>query len=169
MYANWIKDNKVGKDKETTEVNQVIDVISRIRAFKNELSVSPGSFIDISVQSVSKKKQNLFLNNEIMLKKLGRINSIFTKDSTNESATLVISGEIFKIYFDKGIDLNLIKDNLSQKHNKLSKELESISKKLDNKNFIERAPKHIVEQEKNTYNELKSDIDKINLTIKSLK
>ena len=39
---------------------------------------------------------------------------------------------------------------------------------LDNKNFIERAPKHIVEQEKNTYNELKIDIDKINLTIKSL-
>ncbi len=169
MYANWIKDNKVGKDKETTDVNQVIGVISRIRAFKNELSVSPGSFIDISIQSVSKNKQNLFLNNEIMLKKLGRINSIFTKDSTNESATLVISGEIFKIYFDKGVDLNLIKDNLSQKHNKLSKELESISKKLDNKNFVERAPKHIVEQDKNTYNELKSDIDKINLTIKSLK
>ena len=53
--------------------------------------------------------------------------------------------------------------------NKLSKEIESISKKLDNKNFVDRAPKHIVEQEKNTYNELKSDIDKINLTIKSLK
>jgi len=168
-YANWIKDNKVQKDKEITDVNQVIDVISRIRSFKNELGVSPGSFIDISVQNVSKNKQNFFLNNEIMLKKLGRINSIFTKDSANESATLVISGEIFKIYFDKSIDLNLIKDNLSKKHNKLSEELEGISKKLDNKSFVERAPKHIVEQEKNTYNELKSDIDKINLTIKSLK
>jgi len=169
MYVNWIKDNKARKDKEITDVNQVIDLISRIRSFKNELSVSPGSFIDISVQSVSKNKQNLFLNNEIMLKKLGRINSIFTKDSTNESATLVISGEIFKIYFDKTVDLDLIKDNLSKKHSKLSKELESISKKLDNKSFVERAPKHIVEQEKNTYNELKSDIDKINLTIKSFK
>ncbi len=169
MYVNWIKDNKAQKDKEITDVNQVIDLISRIRSFKNELSVSPGSFIDISVQSVSKNKQNLLLNNEIMLKKLGRINSIFTKDSTNESATLVISGEIFKIYFDKSVDLDLIKDNLSKKHSKLSEELESISKKLDNKSFVERAPKHIVEQEKNTYNELKSDIDKINLTIKSFK
>jgi len=169
MYVNWIKDNKTQKDKEITDVNQVIDLISRIRSFKNELSVSPGSFIDISVQSVSKNKQNLFLNNEIMLKKLGRINSIFTKDSANESATLIISGEIFKIYFDKSVDLDLIKDNLSKKHSKLSKELESISKKLDNKSFVERAPKHIVEQEKNTYNELKSDIDKINLTIKSFK
>ena len=104
-----------------------------------------------------------------MLQKLGRINSIFTQDSINESATLVISGEIFKIYFDKSVDLNIIKDNLTKKYNKLSKEIESISKKLDNRSFVERAPKHIVEQEKNTYNELKSDIDKIKLTIKSLK
>ena len=131
--------------------------------------MSPGSFIDISLQNVSKKKQKLFLNNEIMLKKLGRINSIFIKDSKNESTTLVISGEVFKIYFDKNVDLNLIKDNLIKKQGKLTKELESISVKLDNKNFIERAPKHIVEQEKNTYNELINDIDKINSTIKSFK
>ena len=113
--------------------------------------------------------QTLFLNNQIILKKLGRINSIFTKDSSNESATLVISGEVFKVYFDKNVDLNLIKDNLIRKQDKLSKELEDISKKLDNKSFVESAPKHIVEQEKSTYNELKNDIDKINLTIKSLK
>ena len=40
--------------------------------------------------------------------------------------------------------------------------------KLTNKSFVDKAPNHIVEQEKNNYNELKSDIDKINLTIKSL-
>ena len=169
MYTSWIKDRKAQKDKETTNVNQLIDVISEIRSFKNELNVSPGSFIDISIKNVSKNKKNLFLKNEVVLKKLGRINSIFTEDSSNESANLVISGEIFKIYFDKSVDLNIIKDNLTKKYNKLSKELESISKKLDNKSFAERAPKHIVEQEKNTYNELKSNIDKINLTIKSLK
>ena len=66
------------------------------------------------------------------------------------------------------MDLNLIKDNLTKKKSKFSKQLEIISKKLDNKSFVERAPKHIVEQEKNTYNELKKDINKINLTIKSL-
>ena len=169
MYTPWIKDIKVTKDKEITNVNSLIDVISKIRSFKNELNVSPGSYIDISIKNVDKKRQNLFLKNEIVLKKLGRINSILTEDSTNESASLVISGEIFKIYFDKSIDLNTIRDNLNQKYNKLSKQLESINKKLDNKSFVERAPKHIVEQEKSTYNELKSDIDKINLTIKSLK
>ena len=82
---------------------------------------------------------------------------------------MVIYGDILKIFFDKNVDLNLIKDNLIKKQDKILKELQSISKKLDNKNFMEKAPKHIVEQDKSTYNELKNDFDKINLTIKSLK
>ena len=169
MHTPWIKDEKVQNDKEISNVNQLIDVISKIRSFKNELNVSPGSFIDISIKNVSREKQKLFLKNKVVFKKLGRINSILTEDSANESAILVVSGEIFKIYFDKTIDLNIIKDNLIVKNNKLSKELEGISKKLDNRNFVEKAPKHIVEQEKNTYNEIKNDINKINITIKSLK
>jgi valyl-tRNA synthetase len=56
-----------------------------------------------------------------------------------------------------------------KKQGKLLKDLEITSKKLDNKSFIEKAPRHIVEQEKNIYNELKRDIDKIKLTIKSFK
>ena len=49
-------------------------MISSIRSFKNELNVKPGSFVDISIKSVSKTRQHLFLKNEVILKKLGRIN-----------------------------------------------------------------------------------------------
>ncbi len=169
MLTPWFKENKIYQDKEISNVNQVIQVISLLRSFKNELNINPGSFVDISIKSLSKNKQNILLKNAIMLKKLGRINSIYTNDLQSEFASLVIAGEIFKIYFDKTVDLNLIKDNLVKKKSKFSKELEIITKKLDNKSFLERAPKHIVENEKNTYNELKNDIEKINLTIKSLK
>ena len=94
MYSNWIKDNKVQKDKEITNVNQVIDVISKIRSFKNELNVSPGSFIDISIENIKKDNKKLFVKNEILLKKLGRINNIYMKNLSSKSADLVISGEI---------------------------------------------------------------------------
>ncbi len=169
MFAPWIKGGKFKKDKEIINVNKIIQVISMIRSFKNELNVSPGSMVDISIKNLNKNKQKLILMNEVLLKKLGRINSILTTDLQGDFASLVISGEIFKIHFDKSVDLNLIKANLSKKQSKFFGELETIKKKLDNKSFIERAPKHIVEQEKNTYNDLKKDIDKINLTIKSLK
>ncbi len=104
-----------------------------------------------------------------MLKKLGRINSILNEDLSKQSANMLISGEILKIYFDGSIDLGLIKENLTKKQSKIKLDLEVISKKLNNPSFIDRAPKHIVEQEKNNYNDIKVTLDKINLTIQSLK
>jgi len=107
-------------------------------------------------------------NNEIILKKLGRINNFFDKDQQKPSATLVISGDIFKIYFDENIDLNLIKENLIKRKNKYEEEMGKLSQRLSNKGFKDRAPKNIVEQEKTNYINLKDDIKKISLTIKNL-
>ena len=169
MHANWLKDKKLKADKEVENVNQIIKIISSIRSFKNELNITPGSFIDVSIEKIGKNKQSLFFKNEVVIKKLGRINSILSQDLPKQSATLVISGEILKLYFDKSVDLDIIKQNLTKKQSKIQQDLDIISKKLNNSSFVERAPKHIVEQEKNNYNDLKINIDKINLTIKSLK
>ena len=107
-------------------------------------------------------------NKEIILKKLGRINNFFEKDQDRPSATLVISGDIFKIYFDENVDLSLIKENLLKRQTKYQDELNKISQRLSNKGFVDRAPKNIVEQEKTNYSNLKNDIKKISLTIESL-
>ena len=109
-----------------------------------------------------------FNKNSIVLKKLGRINSIFLKDQKKSSATLVISGELFKLYFDQSVDLNLIKENLLKRKTKFQEDLNKISKKLSNKAFLNKAPKNIVDQEKTNYNLLKNDIQKVRLTIESL-
>ena len=169
MHANWINEKKLKTDKNIESVNEIIELISGIRSFKNELNVSPGSFVDISIEKLDTKKQKLFLQNEITIKKLGRINSIFKKDISNQSANLVLDGQILKLYFDKSIDLELIRQNLLKKQSKIQQDFDVVSKKLNNSSFIERAPKHIVEQEKNIYNDLKINIEKITFTINSLK
>ena len=81
---------------------------------------------------------------------------------------MVVTGDLFKIYFDKDIDLKLIKENLTNKQNRLNEEMNKISQRLENKSFVNRAPKEIVEQEKINYNNFKNDIDKISLTIKGI-
>ena len=96
------------------------------------------------------------------------INNFFAKDQQKPSATLVISGDIFKIYFDENVDLSLIKENLLKRQTKYQDELNKISQRLSNKGFVDRAPKNIVEQEKTNYSNLKNDIKKISLTIESL-
>ena len=81
---------------------------------------------------------------------------------------LIISGDLFKIYFDENVDLNAIKENLLKRQSKYQEEMDKISQRLNNKVFAQRAPKDIVQQEKTNYSNLKNDIKKISLTIESL-
>ncbi len=167
MLSNWIS-GKSKKDSDHKQVQQIIDIISEIRSFKNELNVSPGSFIDVSINSIKKNNQNFMINNEIIIKKLGRINNFFKKDQNKPAASLIISGDLFKIYFDENVDLNAIKENLLKRQNKYQEEMDKISQRLSNKGFVQRAPKDIVQQEKTNYSNLMNDIKKISLTIESL-
>jgi valyl-tRNA synthetase len=79
-----------------------------------------------------------------------------------------VYGDLFKIYFDENVDLNLIKENLLKRQNKYQEEMNKISQRLNNKGFVQRAPKDIVQQEKTNYSNLKNDIKKISVTIQSL-
>ena len=167
MFANW-PSGKLNKDKNLKEVERMISIITEIRSFKNELNIGPGSFIDISIEKINKKNKKFFVNNSLVLKRLGRINNFLDKDKNIPSATLIIEGDIFKLYFDQSVDLNLIKDNLTKKQIKYQEDLNKISQRLSNKGFVERAPKNIVDQEKTNYSNLKNDIKKISLTIKNL-
>jgi valyl-tRNA synthetase len=167
MLANWPSGNFV-KDSSTDQVEKIISIISELRSFKNELSVSPGSFIDISIQGIGKNKKLFFTENEIILKRLGRINNLFDKDLDKPAPTLMVSGDLFKVYFAEDVDLKLIKENLINRQNKYQQEMDKISKRLANKGFVDRAPKDIVDQEKTNYNNLANDIKKISVTIESL-
>ena len=167
MLANWPSGNSA-KDSSTDQVEKIISIISELRSFKNELSVSPGSFIDISIESINKKEQAFFTENEIILKRLGRINNLFEKDLDKPSPTLMVSGDLFKVYFAEDVDLKLIKENLTNRQNRYQQEIDKISKRLANKGFVDRAPKEIVDQEKNNYNNLENDIKRISITIESL-
>ena len=57
---------------------------------------------------------------------------------------------------------------MQNRQSKYQAEIDKISQRLNNKSFIQRAPKDIVQQEKNNYSNLKKDIEKISLTIESL-
>ena len=157
--------NATGHDVKASE---------NFKDFGNKFIPSKSEFflkndVILSIVRDTIETENLLMNNnEIILKRLGRINNFYDKDQEKPSATLVISGDIFKIYFDENVDLNLIKENLVKRQNKYQEEMDKISQRLSNKGFTNRAPKNIVEQEKTNYSNLKNDIKKISLTIESL-
>ena len=70
------------------------------------LSLHPS--FSVKIHNINKA---FFKDNEIILKKLGRISNFFDKESDKPSASLVIGGDIFKLYFEENVDLNLIKES----------------------------------------------------------
>ena len=167
MHHNW-PTGEVKIDQSQKDVEKIIDIISELRSFKNELNVSPGSFTTVSISNLSKETKKFVKDNSTVLKKLGRVNDFLEDDQNKSSGSMVISGEIYKVYFDENVNLTLIKENLVKKQSKLKEEADKISKRLSNKGFVDRAPKDIVEQEKSNYNNLENDIKKLSLTIESL-
>jgi len=93
---------------------------------------------------------------------------LYITDLNKPAATLMVSGDLFRIYFDEDVDLELIKKNLTTRQNKYKEEMNKISLRLANKGFVDRAPKDIVDQEKTTYNNLKNDVERISITIKGI-
>ena len=167
MFANWSED-KGKTDKSHIEVNKIIDFITSIRSFKNELGVPPGSLIEISLEKTSNEIKSFVDKNNTILMKLGRIKNISTKDLNKSSASLILEGELFKIYFEEDVDLNRVKDTLNKKLDKLKKEMDKINHRLNNKNFVEKAPAELIDQEKTTFNNLEKDVKKIQLTLENL-
>ena len=167
MYANW-PNEKPKKDSDYKDVNNVINIITSIRSFKNELGVSPGSSFDISLKNTSKNSINFFNKNSVVLKKLGRIKNILDKELDKSSASLVINGELYKLYFDQDVDLDKIKQNLTNKYSKIKEEMGKIKGRLINKNFTDKAPKNIIDQEKTNFDNLEKDAKKIQLILERL-
>ena len=167
MLANWSEEKPL-ESNEYNDVSNIIEIITSIRSFKNEIGVSPGSLIDISLANTNSKTQDFFNKNEIVLKKLGRISNILLEDQKKSSASLIIKGELYKMYFEQDVDIKTIKDTLLKKHSKIKDEMDKINTRLSNKSFIDRAPKDIVELEKSNFNNLEKDAKKIQLTLENL-
>ena len=167
MHANWLEYDYHEK-KSYDEINNIINFITSIRSFKNELNISPGSFIEISTENTNKEYKNFLSSNENILKKNGRIKNFHENDLNKSSASIVINGELFKLYFDQDVDLNMIKTTLEKKITKINEEMKKIDTRLSNKSFMDRAPQNIVDQEKSNFANLEKDVKKIELTLKGL-
>ena len=126
------------------------------------------SQLSLFLSNKTTSKTVLILDSNESIEIMQREINFFNKDLDKPSATMVIGGDIIKVYFEENIDLKIIKENLIKKQNKYNLEMEGINKRLQNKNFVDRAPKTVVEQEKNNYNNLRNDVKKISLIIQNL-
>ena len=152
------------------ELNFVMNIISSIRNIKSELNVSPKKEAELICRG-PENKINIINNNKKYFHSLTKIKSILFGEKINKpkqcSTAVVNDVEIFLpltglIDIDK--EINRLKSNIEDIEGRMN----SVKKKLDNKNFIKRAPENIVKHKKEKFSNYKNDYDKLVANLENL-
>ena len=170
INSNWPVSKKIQSYKKNAdEIDCIIDVITSIRSTKVQLSVPPKEYCDIVYFQESKKIKKFINNNMKIIKQVGRVNNIVLKpDESNLIIQIIILKEKIGLKFETNIDLNSQKDKLVNKLNHLETKISSINEKLNNKNYVKKAPKDIVTNDKFLLKDLKIEQTKLKSIVSSI-
>jgi valyl-tRNA synthetase len=159
---NSHKEIKLIKDNNIELINWLIKLVSLIRSTKVILQVSPGNFVDVCIDHLPKDKKSFLDRNFLIFKKASRIENYFKKDEKNENILpIYLDGDAILIKFATEISL---KDQIIKVKEKIDLIKNSISltkNKLSNKSFINKAPKDIVDKEKDILKKLVNDLNQL--------
>ena len=170
INSDWPIAKKIQLHKKNSEeISCIIDIISAIRSTKVQLNVPPKEYCDIVYFKESKKIKKIINNNIEVMKQVGRIKSIVFKPNKNDLIIqIIILKEKIGLKFETNVDLNAQKDKLSNKLNDLEKKIISLNLKLNNKNYVKKAPKDIVANDKILYKDLKIEQTKLKSIVSSI-
>jgi valyl-tRNA synthetase len=167
MVAPWPKPTHVGIDTEAeTQMDLLMEAIRTIRNIRSEYNVEPGKRI-IAYLAGGDYAEVLTHQQEILVN-LARLDAdqltiVPTLDEKPEqSVSQVISGGI-EIYLPLAgmIDLDAEKERLEKELAQLEQRITGSEKKLENKNFVEKAPADVVQRERDRLDDMKVQAEKI--------
>ena len=177
ILSNFIINSSWPKE-DTSKINNTIDsdmnfvmlIISAIRNLKSELNISPLKEINLVCRG-TKLKTNIILNNKKYFNDLVKVKDLQCFENIEKpekSSTIVINDiEIF-VPLSNLIDIDKEINRLKDKIKDFEGRMNAVKKKINNENFINRAPKEIVEHEKNkfinyqnNYVKLKENLDNL--------
>jgi len=169
MNKNWELKVQPAFSKSYKNIDWMIRNVSIIRSTKVDLDISPGSFVDISIDELSSSKRSIIKNNLNLFKRLGRISNVYDSKIKKNGIKIVVGGETITLYFDQNLDLHSQKQKISEKVINLDQKISGITKKLMNKSFLKNAPKQIVKKEKKALIDYKIELKKLNSILNSIK
>jgi valyl-tRNA synthetase len=170
ITANWPTPNKNSNfNKSLNEVESLIEIITAIRSTKVQLNIPPKEYCDIIYFNESKKIRDIIDNNLDIIKQVGRVNNIRKKnDSANNSIQIIVLNEKIGLKFQTKIDLISQKSVLINKQNEINKKIDVLINKLNNQNYIKKAPKGIVLNDKKLLNDLRIEQTKLKSIVSSI-
>ena len=146
------------------EIENLREIITKIRNFKSTYNLKNSLSIDLYPAS---SYPDWFIN---QLENTANVIISTVENNVKEGVVLSFQSNEFEfsILANKYIDVENEIKRLNKKREELSKSLEISNQRLNNDKFVENAKQELIDQEKQNVQNLNSQIESINSTLKSL-
>ncbi len=152
-------------DKDTEDLFALVQtIIVAVRNIRVEMNIAPGKPLALSLMTTNnavRTRLSPYLDNLKPLARLSNITWIDQPPSQQQFATAEIKDITCFIDLAGLIDMAAEKERLSKEKLKLEQEISKCRAKLDNAQFVDRAPIAVVEQEKARLAEFSVTLEKI--------
>jgi len=140
----------------------LIEIISSVRSIRSELNIPSKAYLSLEVKEKNYEKLSKIENVNVLLNKLVRIDTIANVSNFSDRAASFSVLEIdFSLVIDDSIDLSMELLRIEKEEGKISQDINLLKKKLDNKNFVEKAPKNVVQENIDRLDDLNSNLIKV--------
>ena len=170
IKAPWpmLKDVSVDAPSKS-EIDWAISLVTTIRAIRSELNVPAGVQVPLQIKDASDITKARLVSHEGLIAKLARVASVTHVTTVAKGAAQAVIGESTLILpLADVIDLEQEKARLQKESERLLGEIKKIEGKLGNKEFVDRAPPEIVEEQRERKTEAEAMLIKLEAAKKSL-
>ena len=173
MLSTWPHtQEQIIDSKAELDMKVLIDVITSVRNARSVWHIDSGSQIDILLKCKDAHTRKVIKDNELYLKRLAKVKDLKIADQIKKpkhSATS-LAGEIeIFVPLEGIIDFEKEKKNLTKRLDETERILKGITSKLKNKDFLKKAPKDVVNKEKEKKLELEGTIGRLKKNLEDLK
>ncbi|HEX7066499.1 MAG TPA: valine--tRNA ligase, partial [Bacillales bacterium] len=172
-HAEWPKVHpEFDAPDAVKDMNLLEDVIKSVRNIRAEVNVPLSKEVDLQIKAANDGVQQQLESNRDYLENFcrpGKLEIATNLTAPEKSMSAVVTGAELYLPLAGLIDIDEEIERLEKERERLNNEVERVQKKLANKNFVDKAPEHIVNAEKDKENDYLEKRGKVEERIAELK
>ncbi len=168
VIEKWpVKDAKYINNDVEEKIETLKNLITSIRNLRSSMGVQNNAKVNVHIFDETGYMENF----TDYIKNLAKVEDIiFLKEDKKPDNSIgdVIKGAKIYMLLEGVVDVEKEKKKLEKEYNSLKKQIEKIENMLSNESFLKKAPENVINQKKNSMEEMKKKLDNIRSILDSL-
>ncbi|WP_176592894.1 valine--tRNA ligase [Sphingobium sp. EM0848] len=169
IVARWPQALYAVDREAQAEIDWLIRLIGAMRTARTELNVPPGAKLGVVVHDASEETRRRIDRQGAALARLGRVESLsFGENVTGGAAQIVVDEATFILPLEGVIDIAAEKARLAKALTAAEKERDSLSGRLSNPSFVEKAKPEAVAKAREDHAEKAAEAERLKAALERL-